>query len=36
MESKKFNFVCEKIAEEDRKFIEAFQIYRVYHTIIDL
>ena len=31
MESKKFNFVCEKIAEEDRKFIEAFQIYRVYH-----
>ncbi|WP_147365755.1 MULTISPECIES: hypothetical protein [unclassified Eubacterium (in: firmicutes)] len=31
MESKKFNFVCEKIAEEDRKFIESFHIRRVYH-----
>ncbi len=31
MESKKFNFVCEKIAEEDRKFIESFHINRVYH-----
>ena len=26
MESKKFNFVYEKITEEDRKFIESFQI----------
>ena len=31
METKKFNFVYEKITEEDRKFIESFQIYRVYH-----
>ena len=31
MESKKFNFVCEKIAEKDRKFIESFHIRRVYH-----
>ena len=26
MESKKFNFVYEKTTEEDRKFIESFQI----------
>ena len=31
MESKKFNFVYEKTTEEDRKFIESFQIHRVYH-----
>lgn len=31
METKKFNFVYEKITEEDRKFIESFHINRVYH-----
>ena len=31
METKKFNFVYEKITEEERKFIESFQIHRVYH-----
>ena len=31
MESKKFNFVYEKTTDEDRKFIESFQIHRVYH-----
>ena len=31
MEIKKFNFVYEKITEEDRKFIESFHINRVYH-----
>ena len=31
MESKKFNFVYEETTEEDRKFIESFQIHRGYH-----
>ena len=32
MESKKFNFVYEKTTEEDRKFIESFQIEKEYHS----
>ena len=32
MESKKFNFVYEETTEEDRKFIESFQIEKEYHS----
>ena len=32
MESKKLNFVYEKTTEEDRKFIESFQIEKEYHS----
>ena len=32
IESKKFNFVYEKTTEEDRKFIESFQIEKEYHS----
>ena len=32
METKKFNFVYEKTTEEDRKFIESFQIEKEYHS----
>ena len=32
MESKKINFVYEETTEEDRKFIESFQIEKEYHS----